>query len=186
MKPWIYGVAIGAVALSACQNNSADTAANNDVAITNTTDSDTNVTGTAAAGTLDTAFVTEAIQGDNSEVAIGQLATERGSSQATKDFGKLLTTDHGAHKAKLAALANGAGVTVPSDPSAEGNANLEKLRGLSGAEFDRAFKSAMVEDHQKDIAKYEKQASSGDAQTAALARETLPTLRKHLAAAQAL
>jgi putative membrane protein len=44
----------------------------------------------------------------------------------------------------------------------------------------------MIEDHTKDISKYEKQASSGDAQTAALAKKTLPTLRKHLETANAL
>ena len=44
----------------------------------------------------------------------------------------------------------------------------------------------MVEDHNKDIAKYEKQANAGDAKTAALAKDTLPTLRKHLGLAKAL
>ena len=36
----------------------------------------------------------------------------------------------------------------------------------------------MVEDHTKDIGKYEKQASSGDADTAALAQKTLPDSSK--------
>ena len=44
----------------------------------------------------------------------------------------------------------------------------------------------MIDDHKKDIAKYEKQASSGDPQTAALAKDTLPTLRKHLETAESL
>jgi putative membrane protein len=64
--------------------------------------------------------------------------------------------------------------------------NLEKLKALHGAEFDKQFKTMMVDDHKKDIAKYEKQASSGDPQTAALAQKTLPTLRKHFDAANAL
>ena len=78
------------------------------------------------------------------------------------------------------------GIAATSEPSPEGKANLDKLKPLKGAEFDKAFKAAMIEDHQKDIAKYEKQAASGDAQTAALAKETLPTLRKHLATAKSL
>ncbi len=44
----------------------------------------------------------------------------------------------------------------------------------------------MVEDHNKDIANYEKQASSGNGKTAALAKDTLPTLRKHLELAKGL
>jgi putative membrane protein len=130
--------------------------------------------------------VTEAIKGDNGEVAIGELAQAQGQSQAVKDFGKLLVSDHGAHKQELATLAQASGIQVTSDPAAEAKANLEKLRTLRGAAFDKEFKAMMVQDHTKDIAKYEKQANSGDARTAALAQKTLPTLRKHLDAAKAL
>ena len=138
-----------------------------------------------AAG-IDTAFLTEAMQGDNGEVAIGQLAEAHGASQKVKDFGKLLVDDHGAHKQELKTLAQSAGANATDEPSAEGMANLEKLKALSGAEFDKQFKAMMIEDHTKDIAKYEKQAGSSDAQTADLAKKTLPTLRKHLDAANAL
>jgi putative membrane protein len=44
----------------------------------------------------------------------------------------------------------------------------------------------MIHDHQKDISDFEKQARSGDRQTAALARAQLPVLRKHLRIAQSL
>jgi len=57
---------------------------------------------------------------------------------------------------------------------------------IETAEDRERFKQAMIEDHQKDIAKYEKQSSNGDPQTSALAKETLPTLRKHLETAQGL
>jgi len=103
-----------------------------------------------------------------------------------KDFGKLLVDDHGAHRQELKTLAAASGVSTTDEPTPEAKANLDKLKGLSGAEFDKQFKSMMIEDHTKDIAKYEKQASSGDAQTAALAKKTLPTLRKHLETANAL
>ena len=42
------------------------------IAVENTTNAVT--PGTTAAGTIDSAFITEAMQGDNAEVAIGQLA----------------------------------------------------------------------------------------------------------------
>ena len=126
------------------------------------------------------------MKGDNGEVAIGELAQAQGESQAVKDFGKLLVADHGAHKQELGALAQAAGITTTDDPSDEAKANLEKLKALHGRAFDSEFKAMMVEDHTKDIAKYEKQASSGDADTAALAQKTLPTLRKHLDAANSL
>lgn len=190
MKTLRFVLLVSACMVAACQKNGeANEAAVNDqtvgaenIAIDNGTASMTNT----SASNADSAFVTEGMQGDNGEVAIGNLAATKASSQAAKDFGKMLATDHGAHKQKLAALASSAGIPTTDEPSEEGKANLDKLKGLSGAAFDKAFKQAMIDDHQKDIAKYEKQASSGDPQTSALAKETLPTLRKHLATAQSL
>ena len=177
--------AVGAaLLLGACsKTDSADTNVE-EVAITNDTTDD--IANAGAAATVDAAFVMEAMQGDNAEVAIGQLAQAQGTSQKVKDFGKLLVEDHGAHKRELRTLGGTAGLSVTDEPSPEGKANLDKLKALSGAEFDKQFKSMMVADHTKDIAKYEKQAASGDPQTAALAEKTLPTLRKHLEAANAL
>ena len=171
-------------ALAAC--NRAETPPDeNRLAATERAENTTTAIGTENA-TIDAAFVTDAMKGDNGEVAIGQLAQAQGQSQAVKDFGKLLVADHGAHKSKLIGLAQSAGVSVTDELTDEAKANLEKLKALRGAEFDQQFKTMMVEDHKKDIAKYEKQASSTDTQTAALAQETLPTLRKHLDTANAI
>jgi putative membrane protein len=175
--------AIGAaLALGACGKS--DTTATDNAESLNAVDNE--VAANAEAARIDTAFLTEAMEGDNGEVAIGQLAQAQGVSQKVKDFGKLLVDDHGAHKQELRSLAATAGVAVTDEPTAEGKSNLDKLMTLRGAEFDKQFKSMMIEDHTKDIAKYEKQAASDDAQTAALAKRTLPTLRKHLDVAKAL
>lgn len=184
MKTHALTAVAAALALAAC-NRSEPVASENQVT---TSDDLANETAgaSAATATIDSAFVTDAIKGDNGEVAIGQLAQAQGQSKAVKDFGKLLFSDHGAHKQELAALAQAAGISVTDELTDEGKANLEKLKALHGAEFDKQFKTMMVEDHTKDIAKYEKQASAGDPQTAALAQKTLPTLRNHLDAANAL
>jgi putative membrane protein len=44
----------------------------------------------------------------------------------------------------------------------------------------------MVEDHQKDIAEFKKEAGSGQGPVPQLAAQTLPTLEKHLRIAQSL
>jgi len=57
----------------------------------------------------------------------------------------------------------------------------------TGSAFDKGFIDAQVEDHQKDIAEFEKEAQSGgDPQLKAFAAKTLPTLREHLKQAQDL
>jgi Predicted outer membrane protein len=140
----------------------------------------------ASSGVIDTAFITEAMKADNGEVALGNLAQQKGASAGVKNLGKMLATDHAAHKKEVAALAQKANVPVTDDLKEEAKAEQTKLQGLSGAAFDKEFVRATIEAHQKDIAKFEQQAKSGESQTAALATKTLPTLRKHLQAAQAL
>jgi putative membrane protein len=178
--------AMGAVLLLGACSRSDTSESNVDEAIAIENTATDMAADTTAAGTIDSAFITDAIQGDNAEVAIGRLAQTQGTSEKVKDFGRLLVEDHGSHKQELATLAGTAGVPVTDEPSAEGKANLKKLKALSGGEFDKQFKAMMIEDHTKDIAKYEKQTASSDAQTAALAQKTLPVLRKHLAAANEL
>ena len=185
MRPHTLTAVAAVLAIAAC-NRSEPTPEVNQAAVSEDDLANTSTATENETGSIDTAFVTEAIKGDNGEVAIGKLAEAQGQSQAVKDFGKLLVSDHGAHKQKLAALAQTAGLSITDEPTDEAKANLEKLKALDGAEFDKQFKAMMVEDHQKDIAKYEKQTTSGHSETAALAHETLPTLRKHLEAANAL
>ena len=183
-----FALIASALALSACQRESVAETNGTDDALANAAIVENDVADLAnsSAAQVDSAFVTDAIKGDNGEVAIGKLAAAKASKQAAKDFGQMLVADHGSHKQKLVALASKAGIPATEDPSDEAKTNLEKLEALQGAEFDKEFKRMMVADHQKDIAKYEKQAASGDAETSALAKETLPTLRKHLETAQGL
>jgi putative membrane protein len=192
MKRSTYAAAAIAVALTACNKQTS----NNEAMATNVATNagtanaaagnEAMANGTASSGAIDTAFVTEAMKGDNSEVALGNLAQQKGSSSGVKDLGKMLASDHSAHKQTVAALAQKANVPVTDDLNDEAKAEQKKLEGLSGAAFDKEFVRATVEDHQKDIAKYEKEAKSGDAETAAMAKTTLPTLKKHLQSAQAL
>ncbi len=83
-------------------------------------------------------------------------------------------------------MAQGHGVGDTAELAPEAKAEARKLERLSGPAFDREFARYMVTDHRKDIADFEKAARSRDRATAALARETLPDLRKHLKTAQQL
>lgn len=195
MKRSTYAAAAIAAALTGCNNQASNNSGNVAVATNAATNAEGNagVAGNEAAnnavassGAIDTAFVTEAMKADNGEVALGNLAQQKGSSAGVKDLGKMLVTDHAAHKQEVAALAGRANVPVTNDLKDEAKTEQTKLQGLSGAAFDKEFVRATVEAHRKDIAKYEQEAKSGDAQTAAMANKTLPTLRKHLQAAQAL
>jgi putative membrane protein len=140
----------------------------------------------AALAASDQDFLKKALEGDNSEMALGQMAEQRGASAGVRDFGRMLHDDHAAAKAKALPVAQEHGVPDTADMAPEAKAEAQKLKGLSGPAFDREFVRYMVTDHKKDIADFQKQARHGDRQTASLARETLPDLRKHLKTAQQL
>jgi putative membrane protein len=132
------------------------------------------------------AFLKSAAQGDQSEVTLGNLAAQRGASAGIKDYGRRLASDHGGHLTKVQGLARRMHVALPGGMKPDARAVYQRLQRLRGPAFDRMFAQHMVADHKKDIADYEMQAKTGDRQTAALARETLPTLREHLRIAQSL
>jgi len=76
-------------------------------------------------------------------------------------------------------------MTAPTAPNKKQKADYDKMSKLSGAKFDKEFAAHMVADHKKDIKEYEKAAKKQDA-VGNYAKETLPTLRKHLENAQSL
>ena len=133
----------------------------------------------------DQKFFQDAAKGGMMEVHMGQLGMERGASPAVKSLSQHLINDHKAANEELAALAKQKGVSLPGD-DAQMAASMP-LATKSGVDFDKAFARTAVEDHQKDIAEFEKEASSGtDPDLKKWASKTLPTLRTHLAEAQAL
>jgi putative membrane protein len=135
------------------------------------------------ASQADRKFMEEAILGDMIEVKMGQLAQQKGQIESVKQFGKTLETDHSANEEKAKELAQSMGVTPPTKISKKAEAAYDKLNKLSGANFDRRFAQAMVLDHKKDIAEFQKEAKKSGA-VAKFAQETLPTLQKHLQIAE--
>jgi putative membrane protein len=133
----------------------------------------------------DTDFVKEASSGGMAEVELGKLAQQKARSQAVKDFGSHMVTDHSKANDELKAVAARKGMPVSSTIGVKEKAVKLKLEALSGDTFDKSYMSSMVKDHQDDIAAFQKEADSGtDPEVKAFASKTLPTLREHLSMAQ--
>jgi putative membrane protein len=151
----------------------------------NSNSSSSKQAGAVSAG--DKSFVLDAAMGGMTEVEIGKLAMQQGMSDGVKQFGKTLVDDHSAANAELTQIASAKGITLPTELDAKHRANVTKLSKMSGASFDQAFAKAMVSDHTKDVAKFQRQSTSGrDADIKGFATKTLPTLKNHLAMAKAL
>jgi putative membrane protein len=147
------------------------------------------LTTAAAAPTANKAdqnFLKQAIQGNLAEVELGKLAQEKSMNDGVRSFGDMLVKDHSASNAKATDVASALGVTAPTEPSKKQKMMYDRLSKLSGSAFDRQFARMMVDDHQKDIKEFEKEAKSSNEQIAGFAKDTLPTLQKHLDTAKSL
>jgi putative membrane protein len=130
-------------------------------------------------------FLKEAMEGNFAEVEMGKLAQKNGQSEGVRSLGQMLEKDHSAANTKAAEAAKSMSVSPPSEPNRKQKADYDRMSKLSGAKFDIEFARHMVADHKKDISEYDKEAKKSDA-AGAYAKETLPTLRKHLETAQSL
>jgi len=126
-------------------------------------------------------FAKDAAQGGLAEVKFGQLAQEKGASDAVRSFGKRMVEDHLKANEQLKDVALREKVKLPTELSKKNQKNYDRLAQLSGDAFDRAYARDMVRDHQDDIAAFKQEASSGQNQAIKnFALQTLPTLEDHL------
>jgi len=132
-------------------------------------------------------FLTDVIQTNNAEISFGQAAQAMGSARGVKDFGKMLVADHTKANDQAKQLAMALNVPVPGGTTPQADSELKMATGTSGAAFDKDFLADMVKGHQQAIDKFQQEAGSSDpAQVTDFAKQTLPTLKKHLATAQSL
>lgn len=141
----------------------------------------------ATAGGKDQQFINSAAQTDMMEAHVGQLAKDHGGSQAVKDFGQMLVTDHTNDYGQLSTIAKKDGASVPRGLDAVRNRMIAPYERLHGAAFDRKFAADMVAGHQRAIAEYRREIRIGqNPDIKAYANQALPVLEKHLQAARDL
>ncbi|WP_460891158.1 DUF4142 domain-containing protein [Rufibacter soli] len=133
-------------------------------------------------------FVMKAASGGMMEVEAGKLASTKAKDAGVKQFGQRMVTDHSKANTELKALAAKKGIKLPPSLLPEHQQHLDMLsKAPAGAEFDLMYMQHMVEDHNKDVQEFERQSTTGqDAEVKAFAAKTLPVLREHQKAAQAL
>jgi putative membrane protein len=135
----------------------------------------------SAKSSADTKFAREAAVGGMAEVALGKVAISKASNDAVKQFGQRMIDDHGKAGDELKSIAAKHNLAIPDELDAKHKAMVDKYSGMSGAAFDRAYMRDMVQDHEQDIAEFQKEANSGsNADLKNWAGTTLPTLQEHL------
>ena len=134
-------------------------------------------------------FLSQAIEINQAEVEIGRLASSKATDKRVKSFADMMVKDHSGGLKKLQALPGG-NSTVKL--SSKHEMLKTRLSGLSGKEFDREYIDAMASGHREAVGLFEKQAgeattpSSADSKVNTVARELLPTIKKHLTEAESI
>ncbi|MGE0520365.1 MAG: DUF4142 domain-containing protein [Candidatus Binatia bacterium] len=133
-------------------------------------------------------FVTEAAASNVAEVEMSRMAAQKSTNREVKRFAQMMIEDHTKAGKELQALAKQHHWKLPTAPTSEHKSTLTDLRKKSGADFDRAYASEMLKDHEKDVELFRQAASQEqlDPKLRQFAQKTLPTLEHHLAEARRL
>ena len=117
----------------------------------------------------DKIFMKKAAKGGTMEVAMGNLAEKNRQNDDVKSFGKRMVTDHTKANDELKSIASQKGVQLP--------AKEPKSKWTS----DKTYIDMMVKDHEKDLAEFKEEASSGsDPDVKKFADETAKVVQEHL------
>src|SRR5580700_4052725 len=135
----------------------------------------------------DKRFVRDAAIGGLIEVELGKLATDKGSSDAVKQFGQHVVEVQTKTNEKLKDAAAKAGYSVPESLDTKQHGGVDKLAKLSGAEFDKAYIKDQVKENENNVRAFQDESQGGtNSVVKAFATDTLPTLQAQLTMAKDL
>lgn len=132
----------------------------------------------------DRAFFEKAAKSGMKEVEISQSTLDHLSNPQVKSFAQMMVSDHSQANQELMALAAKKGVTLPSKELKYDEKWSKKA--TKDKDLDHDYVEQMVDDHEEAVKLFEKASKSDDAEIAAFAQKTLPTLQHHLTMARDL
>ena len=133
----------------------------------------------------DQAFVTKLAGVNMAEVELGTLAKSKSSNREVKAFAQRMIDDHKKAGDQLKAVAERKHLTWPTALPADAMALKDKLSGLSGAAFAKAYIDERVKGHVEVLTEVKNEAQSGtDPDVKAWAKKASTTVQAHLTHAQ--
>ena len=133
----------------------------------------------------DTDFAVDAADAGLLEVRLGELAQTNATSQQVKEFGQMMVTDHSKANDELKSLTAQKNISLPGALSEKCQKKYDELAEKKGADFDKAFMKAMVDDHEDVVKSFKKEAEDGnDPDIKAWASGKVAALEHHLESAK--
>ena len=135
----------------------------------------------------DKTFMMQASLGNSAEVTAGALAATMGEDAMIKSFGEMMVTDHSTAQSDLKTVGTNVGVDVKDSVDADHTTLLQTLQGLSGRAFDSTYIINQIADHQKTVADFQAELSSGSrSEVKDFANKYLPKIQMHLQKADSI
>jgi putative membrane protein len=149
--------------------------------------------GAFAQGITDAQIAHIVVTANQVDIDAGKLAASMGANPEVKKFGEQMVTDHTGVNKQAADLAGKLKVTPADNPTSQslkagGDKNVAKLKGLKGAEFDKAYIDQEVAYHQAVLDAVDKTLIPGasNAELKALLVKVRPAFVAHLEHAKAI
>jgi putative membrane protein len=129
----------------------------------------------------DQQFAVTAINNGITEIELGRLAIKNGHSREVKNFGQMMVKDHSKSDHQLLLLMKSKDISMPASSDSSDKTLINNLAQKSGGDFDKAYISYMMDDHEKDVQLFTVESKKlQDPELKNFAIKTLPTLKNHL------
>lgn len=134
----------------------------------------------------DQALMMEVAAGGMMQLEASRVAVEKASSDEVRQYAQAEVDEQTGLSAKLKEIASAKGITLPATPDAKTQAAVDKMQGMSGAEFDALYMKEIGENgHEKlnqVMTKVKSTATDGNLRAVALAAH--PLVKIHLEVAK--
>lgn len=131
----------------------------------------------------DSKFIVQIAADNIFEIRLGTLAEKKATNPAVKQFGQQMVADHTRLEDQLTALVSKGRPFLPG-LGQQHEQEFNQLEKLSGAEFDRAYMTSMIQNHQNAVNTYQTQGQTAHStEVRQYVTGALPTLQQHLSMA---
>ena len=146
-----------------------------------------NAPDTTAFKVNDQRFAQDAAINSMSEVELGKLALQKGSSDDIKQFGQKMVDEHTKTTERLKEVTQKEGIRIADALDTKHQSRIEKLSKLSGEDFDKAYIKDQLKADESRVRDYRDEAQGGaNPNVKAFASSTLPVLQQQLDLAKKL
>ncbi|MFL6300829.1 MAG: DUF4142 domain-containing protein [Terriglobales bacterium] len=183
----IFVVPVLMVGLAAAQSGSSGTSSTGQSGSSSGSANSSSSQGSSQLSPYAELFLKDTAMGNQEEIELGQLAQQKASNPAVKEFAQQLVQDHQQAGQQLQTLAQQKGVTVQQQLPDEARMFRDRMQNVSGKQFDSAFMNDQIVHHAKDVQAFELMSQNAqDPAIKGFAAQMLPKLQQHLQQAKSV